>query len=90
MSSNKSTPGSSASSTAEAWDMSRYTLSGVKKDAKRTKIRFQYDSEGYEFRLVSAKPPPHSPADLKILYISNSSESLAIGHHGFVLQHAKA
>jgi len=27
---------------------------------------------------------------LKILYISNSSESLVIGHRGFVLQHAKA
>jgi len=47
---------SSNNSTPEVWDMVRYTLSGLKKDSRGTKIPFEYDANGYEFRLVSAKP----------------------------------
>lgn len=47
---------SSNNSTPEAWDMVRYTLSGLKRDSRGKNIPFEYDANGYEFRLVSAKP----------------------------------
>lgn len=36
--------------------MVKYTLSGLNKNAKGEFDQFEYDSAGYEFRLVSAKP----------------------------------
>lgn len=46
----------SNNSTPEAWELYGYTLVGLKKDSKGTLTQFDYDPNGYEFRLVSAKP----------------------------------